>query len=277
MQKDAYMHELFARADQGEPIVVAGVGCGLTAKGAVKGGADILCTYNTAAYRVQGLPTALAFLPYDDCNALALRVVPEVIACASGVPVLLGIGAHDPRRNLNKLVDQAEDAGAAGVTNEPFIGMYEGDLRRQMETAGLGFSRELELIRAANRRGLLTLGYVFTPKEAVAMADSGVDLIGAMVGGITSGGEAGGAQTIGISEAIHTIEQIICALDRTGRRIPVLPHGGPFNGVAPVQAALEQTRAMGYITGSTGERLPTERAVCQAVKDFKTVCRVSVP
>ena len=44
------------------------VGCGLTAKAACSGAADIIAVYNTAVYRVRGLPTSLAFLPYDDTN-----------------------------------------------------------------------------------------------------------------------------------------------------------------------------------------------------------------
>lgn len=80
-----------------KPIIMAGVGSGLTAKGAVLGGADLLAVYNTAVYRIKGLPTALAFLPYDDANQLTLTAAPEIIANAGNVPVLLGFGAHDPR------------------------------------------------------------------------------------------------------------------------------------------------------------------------------------
>lgn len=273
MTREAFLDRLITRADQGEPIVVAGVGCGLTAKGAAAGGADLLCAYNTAVYRTQALPTALAFLPYDDCNALALQAAPQVVAAAGVTPVALGLGAHDPRRDLRSLVDQAAALGASGITNEPFLGMYEGDLRRQMEAAGLGFDREVALIRIAGRRGLLTLGYVFNAREALAMADAGVDLIGAMVGGVTSGGAAGGAGAIDLSAALPVIEEIVEALDRTGRRIPVLPHGGPLNDTAPVQDMLLQTRAMGYITGSTGERIPTEQAVREKIRCFKSLRR----
>ena len=105
------------------------------------------------------------------------------------------------------------------------------------------------------------------------MADDGVDLIGAMVGGVTSGGAAGGAGAIDLSAALPVIEEIVEALDRTGRRIPVLPHGGPLNDTAPVQDMLLQTRAMGYITGSTGERIPTEQAVREKIRCFKSLRR----
>lgn len=276
MDKQEYLKKLFGRADRGEPIIVAGVGCGLTARGAAAGGADLLCTYNTAVYRIHGVPTAMAFLPYDDCNQLTFSVAAQVIAAAGQTPVALGLGAHDPRRDLERMVEDALRIGAAGIANEPFIGMYDGDLRRQMDAAGLGFNRELELIRIAGRKGLVTLGYVFSTEEAVQMADAGVDLIGAMVGGVTSGGTAGGAKTIDLSEAMRTTEEIVAALDRTGRKIPVLPHGGPLNDVGPVAEVFNATRAMGYVTGSTGERVPTEHAVCGKIREFKAIRRTTV-
>ena len=69
------------------------------------------------------------------------------------------------------MVENAMRIGAVGIANEPFIGMYSGDLRRQMDAVGLGFSRELELINTASRKGLLTLGYVFNAEEAVQDAE----------------------------------------------------------------------------------------------------------
>lgn len=277
MTKERFMAGLREQTARGRPIIVAGVGCGLTAGGAAQGGADLLCAYNTAAYRIQGLSTALAFLPYDDCNTLAFRIAPEVIAAAGDTPVALGLGAHDPRRNLSRLVEQAQALGACGVTNEPFIGMYEGDLRRQMEAAGLGFQREVELIRTASRRNMVTLAYVFTPEEALIMADAGADLIGAMVGGVTSGGSAGGAATVSLDQAAATVESIIDRLVRAGYSTPVLPHGGPLNGPGAVGEILSRTQAMGYVTGSTGERLPTHQAVQQAISAFKALEREVSP
>ncbi len=271
MKREEFCNSLKRKVESGEALIVAGVGCGLTARGASLGGADLLCTYNTAAYRIQGLPTALAFLPYDDCNALAFSLAAQVLASAGDVPVALGLGAHDPRRPPERLVAQAEELGVAGVTNEPFIGMYEGDLRRQMEAAGLGFAREVDLIRIAHRKGLLTLAYVFTPEEALTMAEAGADLIGAMVGGVTSGGSAGGADTIGLNEAIRDVETMVEALERAGLRPPVLAHGGPLNDVPAVQEMFSRTGAKGYITGSTGERIPTEQSVIDKIHSFKTI------
>jgi uncharacterized protein (UPF0261 family) len=124
-------------------LLAVGVGSGLTAAGAVAGGADLLACYSTACYRVMGLSSTLAFLPYDDANELVTSVLPEVLNAAGTVPVVAGVGVHDPRVNVQRRIDELAAQGVAGVTNEPFVGIYEGDLRDQLEAAGLGYERNL--------------------------------------------------------------------------------------------------------------------------------------
>jgi predicted TIM-barrel enzyme len=161
--------------------------------------------------------------------------------------------------------------GAAGITNEPFLGMYQGDLKSQIEAAGLGFERELALISAAVNRGLLSMGWAFTPSEAAKMAIAGAHVIGAMAGGITSGGAAGGSETITLDAAAKIIEEIVAAVKKEGVDIPVLVHGGPLNDVSSVSELLKRTDAAGYVTGSTGERLPVEWSVSDTVARFKLI------
>jgi len=255
----------------GIPIIMAGVGSGLTAKGAVLGGADLLAVYNTAVYRIQGLPTALAFLPYDDANELTISTAPEVIANAGDKPVLLGFGAHDPRMPIPLLIEQAKRLGAAGVTNEPFLGLYGYELRVQLENAGLGFIRELELIEYAVSRGMLGLGWVFSAAEAEEMAKVGAQLIGAMAGGITAGGSAGGVQTLSIDQAKEQIGAVVEAAKAYNQDILVLGHGGPLADPETVSEVLQITGADGYATGSSGERVPVERGVAEVVHQFKSI------
>ncbi|MCP4329460.1 MAG: phosphoenolpyruvate hydrolase family protein [Alphaproteobacteria bacterium] len=128
--------------DSGRPLIMAGVGSGLTARGAVKGGADLLAAYSTAVYRCRGLPSLLSFLPYDNANDLTFAVAPDVLAHAGVCPVILGLGAHDPGQPIENLLDAVESLGAAGVMNEPFVGMYGQEIKAELDAAGLGFQRE---------------------------------------------------------------------------------------------------------------------------------------
>ena len=271
MAVDPRIKPLLELRASGKPVIAAGVGSGLTAKGAVSGGADLLAVYNTAVYRIQGLPTALAFLPYDDANELTLSTAPQVMANSGDTPVLLGFGAHDPRRPIPLLVEQAEKLGAAGVTNEPFLGLYGYELRVQLENAGIGFSCELELIKFAVSQGMLALGWVFSADEAKEMAQVGAQMIGAMAGGITAGGSAGGVQTSSIDQAIEQIGSVVEAVKEYSQDILILGHGGPLADPESVSEVLRQTGADGYATGSSGERVPVERGVAEVVRRFKSI------
>jgi len=148
-----HLAALRASADAGRPIIASGVGCGLTAQGAMQGGADLLAVYNTAVYRIRNLPSILAFLPGEDPNQVTRTAAVEVVANAGRCPVLLGFAAHNPQLSLERLLDEATALGGAGVTNEPFTGLYGETFRIALERAGCGFSREVQLIEPP-RRGI---------------------------------------------------------------------------------------------------------------------------
>ncbi|MBV9490669.1 MAG: phosphoenolpyruvate hydrolase family protein [Verrucomicrobia bacterium] len=260
-----FLQKLLDDRRQGRPIICAGVGSGVTAKGAVEGGADLLAVYNTAVYRIMGLPTALAFLPYDDANRLTFDVLPQVMAASGRTPVLAGIGVHDPRVDLERVLTQVAGMGVAGVTNEPFIGIYSPDLRAHLEAAGLGFGREVSLVRQAVERNLLTLGWVFDASQAAAMTEAGAHLLGINLGLTTFGTNNPGH----LDQAIGTLHEIIKAAQGVRRDIFTLIHGGPFNDPETVAAALRATGADGYVTGSTAEATPVRAAVADTIRRFR--------
>ena len=261
MMREEIIRGLRERRAAGGAIVLAGVGSGITAAAAVAGGADLLATYGTAAYRILGVPTALAFLPYDDANVLTLDLLPPIVERAGTVPVIAGLGSHDPRRSVEWLVDAAAEEGASGVTNEPFVGIYGPALRAELEAAGYGFGREVTLLEAAGAAGLLTLGWAFDDDEVRRLVGAGVDVIGAMAG-IT--GSAGSAQ-----DDITRLGGMVEAARGERADALVLLHGGPLGDPAAVGSALMATGADGYATGSSAERTPVFAAVRDAVRAFR--------
>jgi len=254
------------RRAAGGTIVVAGVGSGLTAAAAVAGGADLIATYGTAVYRILGVPTALAFLPYDDANKLTFGLLPEIVGRSGDTPVIAGLGAHDPRRSVEWLVDAAIEEGATGVTNEPFAGIYGPALRAELEAAGYGFGREVALLEAAARRGMLTLGWAFDDDETRRLCDAGVDVIGAMAGITTARADGDDA-----AAAVDRLGSMVEAARRARPESIVLLHGGPLGDPPAVAAALARTGADGYATGSSAERTPVFAAVRDAVAAFRAV------
>src|SRR5262252_9339500 len=59
---------------QGEPIIGAGAGTGISAKGAEQGGADLIVIYNSGRYRMAGRGSLAGMMPYGDANAVVLEM-----------------------------------------------------------------------------------------------------------------------------------------------------------------------------------------------------------
>ena len=270
MSSDGPGRRAFARlrslVDTGSPILVAGVGSGITARGAVDGGADVLAAYHTAIFRIRNLPTVLSLLPGEEPNRMTFGVAPEVVASAGDRPVVLGLSAHDPRVHIEALLDRVEALGAVGVTNEPFIGVYGEAMRHELDRVGCGFARESALIKAAARRGLLTLGWACDSAEARALADAGADLLGAMIGFTSTATVAPGD----IVAAVAAVRSIAEAAIAAAPDIIVLAHGGVLNEPAAVATVMRESGVHGYITGSSAERQPIAAGMAQSIRQFRT-------
>jgi predicted TIM-barrel enzyme len=92
----------------------------------------------------------------------------EVLPVVKRTPVLAGVCGTDPFRLMDRFLARIEDAGFAGVQNFPTVGLIDGVFRANLEETGMGYELEVEMIRMARERGLLTAPYVFdvqTPRR----------------------------------------------------------------------------------------------------------------
>ena len=111
-------HEIHARLratmDRGEPLVIGGAGIGLVAKAAERGGIDILMAYNTGPFRMAGHGSLAGYLAYGDSNAMTLELGREILKVVTDTPVIGGIGAADPFRDMSRMIDDFVAAGSPG-------------------------------------------------------------------------------------------------------------------------------------------------------------------
>ena len=261
---DRLHHQIQAR----KPLLMFGAGIGLTAKCAELGGADLIAVYSTAIYRMKGQHTLMAFLPYSNANEHVARMAGEILPAVKETPCIAGIGAHDPGLNLELFLDEMMSLGFSGVTNEPFAGIYGPEFAGQLEAAGLGFSREVELIALAHSKDIFTYGWAFNPEEARRMAAAGADVVGALVG-VTAGGLSGAAETQSLERATEAVQAMFLAAREVNPGIIVFTHGGPFKDPETAEYSLLHSGAVGYAAGSSGERLPTENAVVAVTRSYK--------
>jgi predicted TIM-barrel enzyme len=251
-------------------LLMFGAGIGLTAKCADLGGADLVAVYSTAIFRMMGLPTLLAWMPYEDCNVCVKEMAQEIIPVVKTAPCIAGIGAHNPAINLERLMDEMMAVGFSGITNEPFCGLYGEYFSKQLEAAGIGFPREVELIRTAHQKDIFTVAWAFDAEEARIMAEAGADVIGAIVG-VTSGGLTGAKEVMTLEKATEEVQKICLAARSVNPEVFVLTHGGPFADAPTAQYSVAHSDADGYASGSSGERMPTEQAVIAITKEYKSI------
>jgi predicted TIM-barrel enzyme len=140
----------------------------------------------------------------------------------------------------------------------------------------MGYEREVEAIRLAHEQDLVTAPYVFDAEQAKWMAEAGADVLVPHVG-LTTAGTIGARVALTLEQAIDKVMTMAEAARRVRSDIIVLCHGGPFDEPENVGRALEAMPGIaGFFGASSIERLPTERAITQQVRDFKAL-RVRQP
>jgi len=170
---------------------------------------------------------------------------------------------------MPSFLEELKKLGFQGVQNFPTVGLFEGRARMNMEETGMGYDREVEMIRIAHDLDLLTTPYVFDPSEAMAMAKVGADIIVAHVG-TTVKGTIGAKSTISLDDSAMAIQAMHDAAKEANPEVMVICHGGPIADPEDVEYVLERTHGIvGFYGASSMERLPVERAITEHVKTFK--------
>jgi predicted TIM-barrel enzyme len=255
----------------GGTIVGAGAGTGLSAKCAEAGGADLIIIYNSGRYRMAGRGSLSGLLPYGDANAIVVEMSREVLPIVRDTPVLAGVCGTDPFRLMPVFLEELERIGFSGVQNFPTVGLFDGTFRQNLEETGMGFGLEVEMVRAARERDLLTAPYVFTVDEAAAMAEAGADVLVPHMG-LTTGGAIGAETAKSLAECVPLIQAMHDAAKAVNPEILVLCHGGPISEPDDAAYVLEHTDGVvGFFGASSMERLPTETAMTENMRRFKAI------
>jgi predicted TIM-barrel enzyme len=266
---DECLNRLRAQAAEGKPIIGTGAGTGLSAKCAEAGGADIIIIYNSGRYRMAGRGSLSGMMPYGDANQVVVEMGQEVLTIVEDTPVLAGVCGTDPFRIMKVFLRQLIDQGFSGVQNFPTVGLIDGLFRQNLEETNMGYDHEVDMIAEAHQLGLLTCPYVFNEEEAAQMANAGADVLVPHMG-LTTSGTIGASTAMTIEDAAKRVQALRDAAASVRDDILVLCHGGPIAEPADAAYVLAHTTGVvGFFGASSIERLPTERALTQQVRDFK--------
>ncbi len=265
------LDRLRAKVARGKVIVGAGAGTGLSAKCVEQGGVDLIVIYNSGRFRMAGRGSLAGMMPYGDANGIVVEMASEVLPVVQLTPVLAGVCATDPFRLMPVFLDQLKAMGFAGVQNFPTVGLIDGTFRQNLEETGMGFDLEVEMIRLARQRDLLTSPYCFDPDSARAMAQAGADILVPHLG-LTTKGSIGATTAVPLDEAPGLVQAMNDAAKDVNPDILVLCHGGPIAEPEDAEYVLAHTRGVvGFYGASSMERLPTEVAITENTRRFTSL------
>lgn len=263
-------NEMIARH---EPIIGGGAGTGLSAKCEEAGGIDLIVIYNSGRYRMAGRGSLAGLLAYGNANEIVMDMAKEVLPVVKHTPVLAGVNGTDPFCNFDKFLDDVKATGFAGVQNFPTVGLIDGNFRANLEETGMGYGLEVEMIRLAHEKDLLTTPYVFSREDAIAMTEAGADIIVPHMG-LTTGGNIGAETALTLADCVSLINDWAKAAKAVRSDVIVLCHGGPIATPEDAQYILDNCPdCHGFYGASSMERLPTEVALTATTKEFKSIKR----
>ena len=270
IQREEIIRRLRAQVNINGHIIGAAVGSGMTAKYTAMGGADFLMALSAGKYRVMGRSSYACYLCYANSNEMAMRLGrEELLPMIKDVPVLFGLFAGDPFINLYEYLKEIKKSGFSGIVNFPTIAMIDGKFREALEEEGNSYAREIEAIKLAHHLDLFTVAFVIDEYQTEEMVRAGADIICAHLG-LTKGGFLGAKKYISIDDARKITDNIFFRCDQLRPDVIKTIYSGPANTPIDMQYMYQNTACQGYIGGSAFDRIPSERAILNTTKAFKS-------
>jgi predicted TIM-barrel enzyme len=270
--RSEFLDRLRAEIARGKPLVMAGAGNGITAKFIDRGGVDIIGVYNTGYFRMQGYGSLAGMLPMADANQLVYEMGErEILRQVEHAPVIAGLNGVDVLRDMPLFLERCRKIGFSGVHNFPTVAWFEGEFRETLEATGLGYQRELDMLNAARKLDLLTVGYAFNEADTEKlMLGSGPDIF-IFHAGITKGGSTGFRGGRSLAETSIKTQAHFEIAKKIKSDVILLAHGAALADPEDAQYLMDHTECHGIQVGSSIERLAIEKPLQERAEAFKKI------
>lgn len=253
------------------PIVGGGAGTGLSAKCEEEGGIDLIVIYNSGRYRMAGRGSLSGVLAYGNANDIVKEMAREVLPVTRHTPVIAGVNGTDPFCIFDAFLDDLKHLGFSGVQNFPTVGLIDGVLRANLEETGMSYGLEVDMIKLAHSKDMLTTPYVFNAAESAAMAKAGADIIVCHLG-LTTGGAIGSKTSLKLKDCPALVDEWAEAALKVNKDAIIIVHGGPVSMPDDAQYIFDNTKnCHGFYGASSMERLPVETALTEQTRAFKAL------
>jgi len=269
--KAAFLARLRAKIEAGEPLLQACAGSGIIAKFLERGGCDIIGVYSTGRFRVNGWGSMAGMLPVCDANLLVYEQgLTEIMPVVKEAPIIAGLNANDPNRELRRFLEQVKEAGFSGVHNFPTIGLIDGNFRDVLENTGFKYEHERDLLKIVNELDLVSIAYAFNSAETELIMDAEADIF-IFHAGITRGGTTGYGGAGGIEDTAERSQAAFEIARKAKPDVILMAHGAALSGPEDGQYMLDHTDAVGIQVGSAIERLAIEEPLEERTAAFKAL------
>ena len=260
---------------RGDFLVGAAVGSGLFAEGAERGGADFVLALSAGRLRLMGTASIACMLPLCDSNALVSAFGTSEFVGRTSIPIFFGACTMTPGRSAEEIAAAVAKLGFAGVMNFPSVVHHPPAVQAALDSFGLGFRKELNLLRGAQALDLWTVCHVRTREQARQAAAMGVDMV-CFVYGWSTGGRRGMASAVTLREAVLVAREVAKVVQRENPATLLVLEGGPLEKVEDLMPIYRAAPISGYIGGSTIDRLPLEEAVVNQILRFKATASAAL-
>ncbi len=260
-----------------EPIMIASAGSGLVAKLLEKSGVDCINTFSGARLRANGMGTMAMMWPILDSNQQTLNYTREDImpALQGNAFVCACLNANDPLKDMRMVLEDCVRMGVNAVSNiGPSISYVDKDseIFNVLTSAGITLQNEIDmLILAKEEMDMVTVGLAFTKEDAIDICRQAKPHIFCYHAGTTKGGISGYDNGSTIEQTAAETEEVYRAVRELHPSVILVGHGAAMENPVDAQYMLDNTSGHGFWTGSSTERLPIERAVTAAAKEFTSL------
>lgn len=255
------------------PILIASAGSGLVANLLEKAGADCINTFSGARLRANGMGTMSMMWPILDSNKQTLDYTREDI-----MPAIKGdsficacLNANDPLKDMVMVLNQCREMGVMSVSNiGPSISYVDKDseIYRVLTKSGITLDNEIEMLKLAKEMDMVSIGLAFNLEDSIRMVEEAQPDVFCFHAGTTKGGLKGYDSGETINVTAERTEEANQKLRKIKSDVILIAHGAALETPTDAQFMLNNTSCDGIWTGSSTERIPIEKAVYQAAREF---------
>lgn len=255
------------------PVMIASAGSGLVAKLLEQAGVDCINTFSGARLRANGMGTMAMMWPILDSNEQTLRYTEQdILPAIEGKSFVCAcLNANDPLRDMRTVLQHLLSIGVNSVSNiGPSLSYVDKDstIYQVLVKSGITFQNEIDMLVLAKAMGHVTVGLAFDEEDSLALAQGAKPDIFCFHAGTTKGGRTGYDSGETIAETARRTEAVYQQVRKIHPEAILVAHGAAMETPKDAQYMLDHTSGHGFWTGSSTERLPIERAVLGAAREF---------